>query len=97
MLTICILFGFSGCNLFFKGETKTTSLRVFNNSSSLRLKTLPRENCEVTQEGTAFVNLKGWQPVKSSQPPFMIHHEDKNRDKHAHFLEASIQDLVMLM
>lgn len=81
---------FSECTLLFSKEKGTQSLRIFNRSSSIKLNTIPREDCFVT--GTAYViasnGTVAWKQFKAANSPFLIHHEDRNKDKHDHFLQV---------
>ncbi|KAL9959606.1 hypothetical protein ACROYT_G032941 [Oculina patagonica] len=79
-----------GCtNLLFARETDTQPLRVFNKSSFIKLNTMPRESCFVT--GTAYViagnGNVAWKQFKADKLPFDIHHEDRKKAKHDHFLK----------
>lgn len=77
-----------GCTLHFSGERADSVLRIFNRSSSIRLYTLPREDCDIT--GTSYLTATSsaaWKKFLGKQPPFRIHHEDTKIVKHAHFLK----------
>lgn len=76
------------CKLFFIREQDSQPLRLFNNSSSITLTTLPREDCFVT--GTDYLVADSsvtWQQFTGDKVPFSIDHEDRKRPKHAHSLQ----------
>lgn len=75
------------CDLFFIREQDSQPLRLFNNSSSITLRTLPKEDCFVT--GAAYLVADSsvtWQQFTGIELPFSIHHEDRKRPRHAHSL-----------
>ena len=77
--------------MLFKGERDTDSLRVFNNSSSLRFKTFPMETCAARE--TYYVTdqtTQPWKQLQSVRPAFEIHHENRKPGRHAHFLEVCV-------
>lgn len=51
---------------------------------------MPRESCYVT--GTAYVIASNgnvaWKQFKADKLPFDIHHQDRKKDKHDHFLKV---------
>lgn len=76
-----------GCTLLFIGEKDADNLRVFSNSSSIKLNTLPKETCEA--KATYYITneiTEGWKELSDKAPAFFIHHQDRKKKRHAHFL-----------
>lgn len=93
--TYISLLYFLGCTLLFRGEKDTDSLRVFNNSSSLRLNTSPRETCAARETYyVTYQTIQPWKQLKSVRPAFNIRHENRRPGRHAHFLEVCVAGVL---
>ena len=89
LIYLTVFYLFSGCNILFQREKDTHSLRVFNNSTSMKLQNIESESCEAKE--TYYVTEKItqlWKQLQSSVPAFYIRHENRKPGKHAHFLEV---------